>query len=526
MKGTTIIELTDINTGEVKVTKDENFITNALKDLCQPILKNHDTLYTAIFSHEGSCSIESLMRGLIMFDSQFEENTAKYFPSNNEKMIGHGSDATYTGSDLTMGSFNFNQSITSGDSERVYVWDFTSEQANGMIKSVCLSTQLGGHIGHGSKTPLEETSTTLRPFSSITKSIVSLKYVESVYPHERVPFYLSFKNDFIVHGDISKMTAGTITFYKTHLNSNKIDIFNKFPSYTLSAGTDARAQNIVGEEYTKVEIVTLDLSGVLGTGLYFGVAHDGQHLYVTSKSNAKETTESNAWAPGTSINLIKINLETFEYEVLSVTNTTGVSLAIRATYERMTEGAYTFGVSNGHMFVRSWVSTGGSNVSDLYAINLSNNTDVKQVKDANGLTKVVGVLSTPSEATPFAMSINGKVAFSSSTTRQNTTNATNITLKVVDNTMFIVNHLGATLRSIYTHSMDTVSSGLNLRAFATDNPLYFGTEERQTSTTKITTANIRICVTPNVLMTINNLTNPVEKTPAQTMRVTYKLTKE
>ena len=526
MKGTTIIELTDINTGEVKVTKDENFITNALRDLCQPILRNHDTLSTTVFSSEGECSVDALMRGLIMFDSQFEENTAKYFPSNNEKMIGHGSDATYTGSDLTMGSFNFNQSITSGDAERVYVWDFTSEQANGMIKSICLSTQLGGHIGHGSKTPLEETGTTLRSFSSITKSIVSLRYVEAVYPHERVPFYLSFKNDFIVHGDISKMTAGTITFYKTYLNSNKIDIFNKFPDYTLSAGTDARAQNFIGDEYTKVETVTLDLSGVLGTGLYFGIANDGQHLYVTSKSNAKETTESNAWASGTSINLIKINLETLEYEVISVTNTTGVSLAIRTSYDRMAEGAYTFGVSNGHMFVRSWVSAGGSNVSDLYAINLSNNTDVKQVKDGNGSTKIVGVLSSPSEATPFSMSINGMVAFSGSATRQNTTSATNAILIVVDNTTFIVNYLGATLRSVYTSYMETISSGLNLRAFGTDNPLYFGTEERKTSTTKISIADIRICVTPNALMTINNLTNPVEKTPAQTMRVTYKLTKE
>ena len=58
LKGHTIIELTDINTGEVSVVEDTNFVTTALEELCQPVFKSQFTLETAAFRREGGCSAE------------------------------------------------------------------------------------------------------------------------------------------------------------------------------------------------------------------------------------------------------------------------------------------------------------------------------------------------------------------------------------------------------------------------------------------------------------------------------------
>ena len=37
LKGTTRIELTDVNTGEVEVFENHNMVTNALKDIFTPL---------------------------------------------------------------------------------------------------------------------------------------------------------------------------------------------------------------------------------------------------------------------------------------------------------------------------------------------------------------------------------------------------------------------------------------------------------------------------------------------------------
>lgn len=516
LKGKTIIELTDINTGQVTTHKDENFITNALSDICQPITKKQETLNTTVFVTEKACTTEALMRGLFLFDSVLPNDASKYFPDKGVKMVGHASDITYTGSDLTFGSYNVNQSNISSNNERTYVWDFTSEQANGTINSVCLTTQAGGYIGYGSEDIFDNASTS-RPYTNITRAAFYNEGATSVSRDKRFPLYLSFAGDYLIEVDLTTLGTNTLTFYKTKLSSNEIDIFSKFVSYDAFAVEDKSYVHI-GGDYTETTTIDVDIT-TLGAGNYFGIALDGKHLYITQKQTSSESNITNAWASNTSISILRIDLETFATSTYTVMNTTGVALGIRTVYDRVSLGGYTFGVSNGYLFVRSWESATGANKCRLYAINLDDNTDVRQVTTKSGTTELVGIDSLAT-ATPFAMSHQGNVIFSRTTSGAYSISSTSL-MSCVDTSTFIMKAYCTTLSSF--RSMGSLTYSSSTRPFSCDNPLYHVVENRGSNT--LGDSKIFVSVVPNVLMTINNLSSPVEKTPAQTMRIIYKITK-
>lgn len=526
LKGTTRIELTDIHTGEVQVTEESNFVTNALNQFCQPILKNQDVLPTSFFKREGTLSIEAMMRGLLLFDKTFDENADIFFPPQDFEQIGHAGNITYTGSDLSLGSYNNNQSIVSNTAdERTYVWDFTAEQANGIIRSICLTTQEGGIIGHGTKTPQEFEPLMVRHFSNFIKSKIVNAYPDYFYPYNKVPLYLSLKKGYLLQCDFSKIPQGVLSFDKVSLDDSKVDIFKKFQTITsIEAGV--RAINYIGNGYTDVEKIEINVADILGSGTYFGIAQDGKYLYITDKKATQETTSANAWQTGTSITLLKVDLEELTYETLQVTNTTGVSLAIRASFDSQASFGNMFGVASGYLYARSWVQTPGREAAHLYAINLANNTIVRQVETANGSKEVVGVYSYI-DGTSFIMSICGKPFFTSAAQRpyENNNGGENSVsqMSCTSNVDFKKRYLSALLSTL--GSEDSSHTQMTGRTFPVDDGLYYAAEVKRNQGSNTSSYYI-VCGMPNALMTINNLATPVEKLPSQTMRITYKLTKE
>jgi hypothetical protein len=97
---------------------------------------------------------EKLFRGVILFEDEVTNNADDYcFPAAN-KMIAHGDDQAYSGSDLTRGSFNTELS-SSSKTEMVSVWDWTQERGNGTISALGLCNRWSGGIGSGQATPDE-----------------------------------------------------------------------------------------------------------------------------------------------------------------------------------------------------------------------------------------------------------------------------------------------------------------------------------------------------------------------------------
>ena len=161
LKGKTTIQLMDAKTGEVtnEVTKN-NLVTNAVSNVLNGGLnalvaglknglgrhKYIDNLYTL---PEGKNIAQSLFGGVLIFSKSIQSDVEHCIPTIDEikSFIGCGNqDGTTVGS-IFKGNFNTSESII-GDDYVTFVWDFTTEQCNGDIASICLTSDIGGCEGY------------------------------------------------------------------------------------------------------------------------------------------------------------------------------------------------------------------------------------------------------------------------------------------------------------------------------------------------------------------------------------------
>ena len=148
IKGKSVIELYNPNTRIKQRYEDENIVTNAFKylfgqNICaganQTFMNNFLPLY------------KKGIGGIILFDSQIEENPNIVVAPNTVGCTGYASTDAYSGSDLSRGSMNTNETSLI-DNGMKFVWDFATSQANGDIACVSLTHEKGGKVGYGSNT--------------------------------------------------------------------------------------------------------------------------------------------------------------------------------------------------------------------------------------------------------------------------------------------------------------------------------------------------------------------------------------
>lgn len=178
MKGHTIIELTNTETGEKRTYEDDNMVTNFLEQFCIPTGPLNYNLYAMLASYasqkdsstpsNAALNIEQphcFTKGLLLFENEIDEDAGNIWPRKGNKMIGQAGDISYSGSNTRAGSYN---SIESGPVENGYryVWDFTTSQANGQISCACLTTPWGGVLGAGNDNFYSDYYTNVNPFVS------------------------------------------------------------------------------------------------------------------------------------------------------------------------------------------------------------------------------------------------------------------------------------------------------------------------------------------------------------------------
>ena len=140
MTGITEIELTDVKTGEKECYVEKNMVTNAVADL----LKGVPPFYLPTEISTNFFPLwQKAMGGVVLFDSTLEENADKYFEPYNVKKVGYASNGASNLTDPKRGSRNVLESEVLENGVKM-VWDFTTAQANGTIKSVCLTSSKGG----------------------------------------------------------------------------------------------------------------------------------------------------------------------------------------------------------------------------------------------------------------------------------------------------------------------------------------------------------------------------------------------
>lgn len=158
--GHTKIELTNVNTGEVKTVEDNNMVTNAIELMLNapyenmPNTANPSKLWNYL-STDPKENVKNLTQGLILFQDAIIEDPNQIDPPAGNNVVGLGAaDMNYNGSILEYGSYNSTESkLFPADNPKYvkYVWDFSTSQGNGVINCACLTTKLGGKMGYGVK---------------------------------------------------------------------------------------------------------------------------------------------------------------------------------------------------------------------------------------------------------------------------------------------------------------------------------------------------------------------------------------
>lgn len=147
MKGKTIIELTDVNTKEVKRIEDCNMFTNALDAVFNKIPWWHSNTAVGAPSYSEINSLVPIvgkaLGGLLLFPNAMEENAELLFSPASNKPTGIASFDGYTGEDTRRGSYNTIESGKIPNGFR-FVWDFTTSAGNGPISCACLTSAKGG----------------------------------------------------------------------------------------------------------------------------------------------------------------------------------------------------------------------------------------------------------------------------------------------------------------------------------------------------------------------------------------------
>lgn len=150
LKGKTRIELTDVTTKEKKIIEHNNMITNAVADLCKS-----DGLTIAPINYSGILGSNKLLfelfGGIFLWEDALDTSALNYYLPGGNKCVGYGSKSVTKQSGINKhhGIFNGNESGLQDDGSMKLVWDFATSNATGKISAISLTTKSAGMMGLG-----------------------------------------------------------------------------------------------------------------------------------------------------------------------------------------------------------------------------------------------------------------------------------------------------------------------------------------------------------------------------------------
>ena len=155
MHGHTKIELKNVKTGLKEVIESDNTFQGTM--IANYMRSSDDTpFYNSPFIYQNDAPWKKIVGGLLLFKNSITAGS-QFMPAGN-KMTGKGSaDISNSGNPSELGSYNAVESSGSG-SALTQVYDFATNQANGEIGCVCLTSQEGGLVGYGNASETQYSS--------------------------------------------------------------------------------------------------------------------------------------------------------------------------------------------------------------------------------------------------------------------------------------------------------------------------------------------------------------------------------
>ena len=178
---------------------------------------------------------KNLVGGIFLFRDSI--NIGDLYMSAGNKMIGNGSFGITNGeAPNELGSYNAQESSESS-SAITQVYDFSTNQANGQISCVCLTSQTGGYIGYGNPSgqkkanlyPYSRNQTTYTPNPFWTQDYIQYNGVNYYYNNKAKRIVCGNKEYFIALADSNKK----IVIHEWGIPITKGSIFDGFKKETV-----------------------------------------------------------------------------------------------------------------------------------------------------------------------------------------------------------------------------------------------------------------------------------------------------
>lgn len=473
LKGKTTFELTDVNTGEVEVIEDTNMITNGLQDFLATYgYFGCDVLGGTV----GNSSLwVNLLGGLFLFDSRLEENVNNILMPAGVKMVGNGSkDMSNSGVVTELGSYNTSESGLQSDGSVKFVYDFSTQQANGTIACACLTSKIGGYIGMGN-------SNKKRIFNndySFTTFISDDKYnrtsnIDGSKNDEQHVLYASYNDNAIYLSNPYNIKYDASHADQHWSTTKKIQILKVKAGFTSIGIKERLLLNQVSETYD-IDIPQ-DILTYMGTRtdlVYINADTDGNVFVVFNTGRDTLNNGSFCW-------IMKIDRERNVTHYKFTNNVGSPIYFYRSTM--VFNGEYLF------------VYTNNSPIK-VYGIKYSDST---QIIDVN--------LTFNSRYGLFNIDKNLIGMFGNS---YSSGYYAPLVYDVVNNELRYCNGKGGDSSGLYIPFID--KKGVYIYVYRYSSSSY--------------TNFFKILKDPRYLATINNLSEPVVKTASKTMKVTYTIT--
>ena len=486
IKGSATIELTNSD-GTKEIIKHDNMITNALSDLL--VSQRGEIAPLFKIADNGNSIARLAFGGLLLFNDTLNTDADDYFlPST--KITGYASLSSYGGLDTARGSFNELESGLQEDGKSYkFVWDFSTSQGNGAIKSLSLCPNMMGQIGAS----------------------------DSIVDSERQNYYMknNIVNPFKTNGDMLNNNSyiDNVSSYNYRIVAVKNDIAYAIDMYNIYKDSSYVSRHITQNggklKLYKFKICTKNISILDNVGMARYLGYDDVALptdFVSNLYSYGDTCLSFSfdYASGKLLALpcyLKSNCEangTIQYLEIDLNNGYAIT---RYTFTNNTAGTIKQdGLSNQSFCLLNYVVlknhivalSVSDGVKKLYTINRTDNTNVKQAKFGNGNELTV---STNYRFEPLFWNDNVLVL--------NIGNTDNKNVYILDLTTGEVRKTNALSMSAFTN-------------------VYVGSKVLFAKVGSY--LNYVPTVNPFIVTTKNNLDSPVTKTASQTMKITYTLT--
>ncbi len=346
LKGTMVMELTDVNTSETETITEENMITNAVNNILG--LNPMGIFYT---EKNLSCGITwngnllpicpHMIGGILLFPKALEEYADNLYVKSDNLPTAYASNNVNSTANTARGSLNLVESKALENGYK-FVWEFTPSQGNGTISAVALTSAQGGENGFGS---LVGDASTFLQIKDV--DIGDMGKAEQMMLFETVQV------------DFEKNLLYSITFADASVRIRKI----RLPIFSIGLN-----EKLGDSTYTVLEdkTITTETFRFLGSYTKYGEFMDGQDGYWYGFSN-----EGNSSGSSTML-WIKISKADYSFTegTWTLSNAKLMAVGERDADDSFPERTVKCCMRSGYLYVPA------NDKKGIYKINVSNPSDV------------------------------------------------------------------------------------------------------------------------------------------------------